>query len=100
MGRLGAGVVGTIKRGMKWFPFTWGEKKQSSPQRGAKTQQYVPAEGQPRIYQRTAKHNFGKRHDKDHQLTATALRNGHSKTVSMTPFCSVDGQVRVSGMLS
>jgi len=84
VGRLGAGVVGTIKRGLKWFPFTWGEKKQSSPQRGVQTQQYVPAQGQPRIFQRTARHNVGKKHNKDHQLTATALRNGHSKTVSMT----------------
>ena len=31
VGRLGAGVVGTIKRGMKWFPFTWGEKKRPDP---------------------------------------------------------------------
>mmetsp|Transcript_2631 Transcript_2631/g.5310 ORF Transcript_2631/g.5310 Transcript_2631/m.5310 type:complete len:466 (+) Transcript_2631:45-1442(+) len=84
VGRLGAGVVGTIKRGMKWFPFTWGEKKQSSTQRGVKTQQYVPAEGQPQIFQMSARHNVGKRNSRDRQLTATALRNGHSKTVSMT----------------
>jgi len=32
----------------------------------------------------TARHNVGKRYRRDHQLMATALRNGHSKTASMT----------------
>ena len=45
----------------------------------------ISLDGQPRRYQSTAKHNFGKSSAKDHQLTATAYRNGYCKSaIGMT----------------
>ena len=73
-----------LKR-LNWYPFTWGKKGSATSAKSSDRPESIPLDGQPRWYQSTAKHNFGKSSTKDHQLTATAYRNGYCKSaIGMT----------------
>ena len=80
----GADLLGTVKR-LLWFKYTWGKKGSATSAKSSEMPESIPLDGQPRWYQSTAKHNFGKSSAKDHQLTATAYRNGYCKSaIGMT----------------
>ena len=80
----GADLLGTVKR-LNWYPFTWGKKGSATSAKSSDRPESIPLDGQPRWYQSTAKHNFGKSSTKDHQLTVTAYRNGYCKSaIGMT----------------
>ena len=80
----GADLLGTVKC-LNWCPFTWGKKGSATSAKSSDRPESIPLNGQPRWYQSTAKHNFGKSSAKDHQLTATAYRNGYCKSaIGMT----------------
>jgi hypothetical protein len=76
---LGADVIGTVKR-QPWFPFGFGGKQRKS---GSGTPLDISAQGPPCLFQKSVKHNLGKKNDKDFIMTATAFRNGHSSTVAL-----------------
>lgn len=52
------------------------EQSESDPE-------FINVGGAPCVFQKRVKHNLGKRSNKDHNLTATAFRNGHSSSVAL-----------------
>lgn len=78
---LGCDILGTIKR-QKWFPFTFGVKPPTNAP-SSSDPEFIDVAGAPCVFQKRVKHNLGKRSNKDHNLTATAFRNGHSSSVAM-----------------
>ena len=57
----GADLLGTVKR-LLWFKYTWGKKGSATSAKSSEKLESIPLDGQPRWYQSTAKHNFGRIH--------------------------------------
>ena len=78
------------KGALNQFLYNYGKKKSTTSAKSSEKLESIFIDSTLQIFQTTAKHNLGKSSTKDHELTATAFRNGYSKsdfsmTISLDP---------------